>query len=356
MRTLQWTAGTRVSRLESGILTVIAGLLLITVTTPLPGQVVNKVGTSAAVFLRIPVGARGAALGSANVARADDPSVIFWNPGGLSRLEGLQIAMDYSLWLPGLDFSFMGITMPLGQLGTLGLQVTRLGTEEMEITTPAFPMGTGQSYTAASTVLGLSYGRNLTDRFSIGASIKFLQERIFNSIANGIAFDVGTLFTTPFNGIRLGVSIANIGTKLQMDGEDLNIRVDVAPDQAGNNQSIVGGLRTDRFEAPLTLRIGTTGDIIKFQDVRLSWMADGFSPNDNAASMNVGTELALFQDSIFLRGGYNDLFLEDNIRGLTLGAGARISWSGGNYFTLDYAYQDFRYLGGVNRFTFNLRL
>ena len=41
---------------------------------------VTKVGTSAAAFLRIPVGVRAGAMGSAFVAVADDASSMFWNP------------------------------------------------------------------------------------------------------------------------------------------------------------------------------------------------------------------------------------------------------------------------------------
>jgi long-chain fatty acid transport protein len=36
--------------------------------------------------------ARGNALGAALIARADDPSAIFYSPAGITRLPGLQIA------------------------------------------------------------------------------------------------------------------------------------------------------------------------------------------------------------------------------------------------------------------------
>ena len=36
--------------------------------------------------------ARGNALGAALIARADDPSAIFYNPAGITQLPGLQIA------------------------------------------------------------------------------------------------------------------------------------------------------------------------------------------------------------------------------------------------------------------------
>lgn len=318
-------------------------------------QTTSKVGTSAAAFLRIPVGARASSLGSAFSSMAEDASTLYWNAGGIARLPGTQLTFDHSNWLPGLDFSFAGVTMPLSGTMSIGVVATYLATEDMEITTPEYPMGTGESYNAASTSIGATIGSRLTDRFSIGGTAKIVQERIYNSTATGIALDIGTLFDSPFWGIRFGVSIANVGTKLQMSGEDLNVRVDIAPDQNGNNETIVGQLKTDRFDPPMVLRIGLSDELVDRDHFRLTWMLDSVNPNDNAPSMNLGLELGLFREAIQLRAGYNDLFIEESIRGFTFGGGVRLM-SGARRVSVDYAYQSFRYLGGVNRFTLNLSM
>ncbi|MFH0882473.1 MAG: PorV/PorQ family protein [bacterium] len=316
-------------------------------------QATTKVGTSAAIFLRIPVGARASSLGSAFSSQADDASVLYWNTGGISRLSGCHFIFDYSDWLPGLNFGFIGATLPIGGTLTMGAVATHLSTEEMEITTPDAPMGTGQTYDAASTSIGAALSSRLTDKFSIGGTIKIIQERIYNTSSTGLAFDVGTLFDTPFWGVRLGVSISNVGTKLQMRGEDLNVRVDIDPSQSGNNETIVGELKTDSFDPPMILRIGLSDEAFRTDHFRLTWMIDGVNPNDNAPSVNLGLEFGLFRDIIQLRCGYNDLFLEDSIRGFTVGTGIRMQ-TGTRGLTFDYAYQSFKYLGGVNRFTLNL--
>src|SRR5690606_34625226 len=49
---------------------------------------VSKRGTTAADFLGIPVGARATGMGSAITASVDDLSSLYWNPGGLSLLNG----------------------------------------------------------------------------------------------------------------------------------------------------------------------------------------------------------------------------------------------------------------------------
>lgn len=321
----------------------------------MPAQDVKKVGTSAAAFLQIPVGVRGTAMGSAFVAVADDPSAMYWNPGGIARLSRFALYVDHAPWLPGLTFNFVGLVLPVGSAGSIGLNVTALTTEEMLVTTIDQPMGTGETFSASSVAVGVTYARNLTDRFSIGANIKMVHESILNSSATGFMFDIGTLYDMPFPGIRLGVSIANFGTGLRIDGDDLNVRVDIAPDQQGNNQSIVGRLRTDDFDAPLYIRVGLSWDALKTANNRLTLAMDGLNPNDNAQSVNLGAEYALFDETLFLRGGFNDLFLPDREKGLTLGLGVHLPIAGDVQFRGGYAFQDFAHLDAVNRFTLELR-
>ena len=317
-------------------------------------QDVKKVGTSAATFLRIPVGTRGVAMGSAFVSIADDATAMFWNPGGMARLEKKAVLVDYAPWLPGLTFNYFGVVLPFDKLGTFGVNVTSLSTEDMLITTVEQPMGTGETFSANSFAVGIAYARNLTDRFSIGANVKFIREDILNSGASGFAFDIGTLYDTPFPNIRLGVSISNFGTNMRIDGEDLNIRVDIAPDQEGDSQSIVGRLRTDDFEAPLIMRVGLSWDALKLSNNRLTLAVEGSNPNDDAQSVNLGGEYALFGELLVLRGGFNDLFLDDREKGLTFGVGLNLKASGID-FSGGYAYQDFKNLDPVNRFSLEVR-
>jgi hypothetical protein len=329
-------------------------VLLLSIDNYLPAQEVVKSGTSAATFLRVPVGARGTSMGSAFVSVANDASAVFWNPGGVARMPNYALMVDFSSWLPGLSFSYFGVVLPTRSAGTLGVSVTALGTEEMDITTPEQPMGTGEKFDATSLAVAFTYARNLMERFSLGANVKYVNEKILNSSANGFAFDVGALYDTPFPNIRLGFSIANVGTKMQMSGEDLNIRVDIAPNQNGNNQSVTGSLNTGKFDMPLIMRLGLSWDAINTERSRLTLAADGINPNDNAQSVNVGAEFSTLNQMLVLRGGFNDLFLEQRETGLTLGAGVKAQLNSGLGFTADYAYQDFEHLGNISRFSFVL--
>jgi len=334
--------------------TIIVPTLLVLACHPGFAQDVKKVGTSAAVFLRIPVGVRGAAMGSAYVALADDASSMYWNAGGLARLDKVSVFVDHSPWLPGLDFNYFAFALPVRNVGTFGVNVTALTTAEMEVTTIDNPMGTGERFSASSVAVAVAYSRNLTDRFSIGVNLKYIREAILNSAATGFAFDIGTLYDTPFPRVRLGVSLSNFGTNLRIDGEDLNVRVDIAPEQAGNNQSVVGRLKTDPFTPPLIMRVGLSWDAIASEQTRLTLAVDGTNPNDNAQSLNLGGEVALFRETLLLWAGFNDLFLADREKGLTLGAGINLQTAGLEFFG-GYAFQDFKRLGAVNRFSLGLK-
>ena len=223
--------------------------------------------------------------------------------------------------------------------------------DEVEITTLQEQMGTGDKYDASSTAIALTYGRFLTDRFSIGGTFKFINERIWHSNANSIAFDVGTIFQMPFPGLRFGFCISNWGTKMQMTGEDLNVSVDAWPGIEGNNQSVVGQFKTGKFDTPLLMQVGLAWDAYNKNGNRLTLAVDGLNPNDNSQSVNFGVEGAFMNQQVILNAGYSELFLEEAEKGLTLGAGINTKILNSFKLRIGYAYQDFKHFSRMNRFT-----
>ncbi|MBN2011667.1 PorV/PorQ family protein [candidate division KSB1 bacterium] len=318
------------------------------------GQEVKKVGTSAAAFLRIPVGTKAIAMGSAFTAIADDGSAMFWNPGNIAPQTERTLFIHHSPWLPGLDFQYIGVLLPVQRIGVVGVNVVSLTSEDMDVTTPDAPMGTGETFNAASYAAGLAFASSLTDRFSIGANFKFIQERIYHSIAQGFAFDVGTMFVTPFKNVRFGVAISNIGTRMAMDGDDLNSYVDVAPTHEGNNPNIVAKMDTDSFDPPIMMRMGVSWDWWLSDASRVTFACDGVNPNDNAQYINLGIEWASFHEAVVLQGGFNELLLEEREKGMTLGGAIRLPSVSGVSLNVGYAFQEFRYLGSVNHFSVQL--
>src|SRR5208282_3523353 len=68
--------------------------------------------TSGADFLQIPSGARGAAMGGAFTAVADDVNALTWNPAGLSMLEYPEFGYLYMLYLGDTGYNFGGFALP----------------------------------------------------------------------------------------------------------------------------------------------------------------------------------------------------------------------------------------------------
>ena len=317
------------------------------------GRQVTKVGTTSADFLSVPVGARATAMGGAVSAVVNDGTSIYWNPAGLAGIRNGIFTVENAEWIADITFNYLSVILPAGS-GTMGFGVTALRTGEMEVTTEEQQDGTGETFRAGSYAFALSYGRSLTDRFSIGANVKLITEHISNSTANGVALDIGTLFTTPFRGIRLGASISNFGTKMKMSGDDLLVPVDIAPGMEGNNQSTRGRITTDPFDLPLMMRIGLAGEVYETGNSRITVAVDALNPNNNQQYVNVGSEIALLGEVVLLRGGYSELFLEDSERSFTAGAGLRYGF-GSLDVAFDYAYEAHENLNGVNRFTLMVR-
>lgn len=313
---------------------------------------VTKRGTTAAEFLSIPVGARAAGMGTAITASVDDATAIYWNPAGLASMTEGALTVEYAEWLADVDFAFVAFVYP-ASFGTIGLGVTTLQTPQMEVTTVEEQNGTGETFNAASYAVSLTYGRALTDRFSIGGAVKLINERIWNSTAGGIAFDVGTMFTTPFSGVRLGASITNFGSKMQIGGDDLLATIDVDPNAGGNNQSNRAYLKTDGFDLPLLMRIGLAGEVFESQQARLTLSVDALNPNNSKQFVNLGAEIGFLGDLVTLRGGYSELFLEDAVRSFTLGAGLRYRFAPLR-FVVDYSYEAQEFFTDVNRFTLSI--
>jgi hypothetical protein len=331
------------------LLFVITFIIAVVYTSAL--SQVTKTGTTAAKFLSIGIGPRANAMGGAFSSVASDASALYWNPAGIALLTEHQAMFTYTNLFKDLDIklNYLAVVLPTNGVGSFGLSVIALDYGDLPVTTENYPDGTGETFSASSYAFALSYARSVTENFSAGITVKYVKEGIMNSSAEGIAFDVGTVFTTPFYGIKFSSIITNYGSKMQMAGEDLLIRYDADPQRKGNNETVDAYYKTEQFELPLKLQIGLSRSFQFIEGQRLTIAVDATHPNDNAEYVNVGGELSMLDDLIFLRGGYKTLFLRDSQEGLTLGVGLHYTL-GVFSVGVDYAFQQYNFLGDTHSF------
>lgn len=329
------------------------GIVCLMLCVPAALRAQAKVGTSSAPFLGISIGPRAAAMGGAFSAVANDASSLYWNPGGISRLEKSNVMVTHTQWLLDTDFNWAGVVLNVGGGNALGLSVTQLDYGDEEVTDELNQEGTGARWSASDLAVALSYARTMTDRFSIGGSFKYIEQKIWNERASAVAFDVGLVFVTQFNELRLGMSISNFGADMKYDGKDLLKRIDTDPANSGNNETIVAALKTEDWPLPLFFRVGLAYDVIRSAKTKVTLAADALRPSDNTGVLNAGTEIAI-QDLLFLRGGYKSLFRDASEEGLTYGVGLKYNTGAAGIIHIDFAYADFGLLDNAKMFSLGL--
>ncbi|MGD9489782.1 MAG: PorV/PorQ family protein [Calditrichaceae bacterium] len=313
----------------------------------------NKVGTTAAPFLGIAVGPRAQAMGGAYVALANDVTAAYWNPGAIAGISENQVMISHTTWFLGTDFNWIGATFNLGSGNAVAISITQLDYGEEEITTTTEQEGTGRYWDAQDISASVSYSRALTDRFSLGGSLKYIGQNIWNESASAVAVDVGLLFVTGFNDMRLGMSISNYGTEMRMDGDDLLRQIDLDSENSGNNETLVARLKTEDYPLPIFFRIGVAYDLINTEMNRVTLAADALHPTDNVESVNVGAEYS-WKNMVALRAGYKSLFQEDTEEGLTFGAGLQYRMAGIGQVSLDYAFATYGILDDIQTFALSI--
>lgn len=290
----------------------------------------QKVGTTSAVFLKIGVGARAAGLGETYVSFPDDPTALYWNPGTLGFMKSLAISATHTAWLADIPYEHLALVVPQGAFAAWGIQIASLQTPYQEVTDELHPFGTGEYWHFADVLVGLAYGRQVSDRFSFGVGIKYLDETLWDLRARGLMLDLGTLYWVGYRDIKIGMSVANFGP-------------DIRPQ---------GGRPGEAFQAfplPVVFRAGISGTLL---GLTFAFQLD--KPSDDKELLKAGLEKRI--GPLALRAGYrlNGRPPGDFWSGLALGMGARVRWKGQAGLELQYAYTDWGHIGGVNRLSLAL--
>lgn len=309
-------------------------------------------GTTFGQFTLIEPSARAAGMGNAGVTLDEGIQGVFYNPAALGPVEAAQIQLSHGFWYAGIRYDYAAVAAPVRGLGNIYVSLTALNSGEIDVRTVDKPLGTGERYSVNDLAFGLGYGRQITSRFSAGLQVNFIAESIWRTSGKALGFNMGTVYRLHENGLRLGASLSNFGTKGTYSGDLLGVTWDQDPTANGDNGTLPASQLTDPFGLPVLFRVGI-GYPHKFgNNSELLLVADAFHPSDNTESVSVGGEWA-WKQTLAVRGGYQKLFQKDNALGPTLGVGVRAG-NGNPWFHVDYAWAAHNRLQDTHRITMSM--
>ena len=308
----------------------------------------QKVGAAGAQFLKIGIGARANAMGGAYSAVCNDLTSMYWNPAGLADIKSIAANFSYTQWFAGFGLNYGAISLPLGEHFTSALYAMSFSSDRIKMTTMEQQEGSG-SYTWSDVAVGATFAGYLTDQFSFGVTFKYIQTAFTGLSASGIAFDIGTMYNTGIQGIKLGFSINNLGTEQKFSGQDLQATKKLI--EQSNASPLDVQYLSSSYTIPLAFRAGATTDIINDENNRLLAEVDFIAMSDVSEQCAIGAEYT-WNNLLSIRGGY---LIGQYQFGLSGGFG--VNYIGGGFKgQIDYSINPTRNVGLVNRISIALTL
>ncbi|UCF79165.1 MAG: PorV/PorQ family protein [Candidatus Eiseniibacteriota bacterium] len=182
-----------------------------------PGEADELTGLT---FLKIGVGARAVAMGSAHVAVVRDATSLYWNPAGLALVEGLDLHLSHNEWFQDVRYEFLSIAKRWGAHG-FGAGFSGLYMDELERRDESGNFLGHFGYYDVAVWTG--WGMNVKPGVFVGTSVKMLIEQIDDVTATGFAVDLGTRYETPVPNLALGFGVFNVGPKMKFLTEEFDV-------------------------------------------------------------------------------------------------------------------------------------
>jgi hypothetical protein len=178
----------------------------------------------------------------------------------------------------------------------------------------------------------------MTDQFSFGASVRYIEESLDKLKMRGVMIDLGTYYWTGLGSTRFAVAVTNFGNDLAPDGEVVLV---------GNRTNS----EWQSFSPPTMFRIGFALEPYENDEHRITTSIQLNHPNDNSENVSLGAEY-VWNKMFFARAGYK---INVDEQDFTFGAGVNVPVSIAN-ISVDYAFANFARLGSAHRFSITLGL
>jgi len=301
----------------------------------------ERAGTSVFTFLKIRVGARVAGMANAGVSLSEDATSLYWNPAAAAQIgKKNNLTVSHTRWPAEIEYSYMGYIQQVSTNIFFGLSAGALYTDPMEITTEYQPYGTGEYFNYGDLFLGFTYSMKMTDRFSYGITLKYVEETLADLSMNNVLMDLGTYYWTGFKTLRFCVSLVNFGTQSRPGGTYTK------PLKEGGEKAEKYTL----FSPPTEFRIGSAIDLFESSNYKTMLSIQLNHPVDNAENFVFGVEESIF-GRFFIRTG--EIFNQED-RSFAVGGGVRLP-IGSLEFSADYSWSDFSVLGDIQKIQIAIR-
>ena len=138
----------------------------------------TKVGTSAAPFLGIGMGVKSIGMGGACTSVIGGSESMYWNPASIAKIKTKVFQVQSANWLVDSKLSTFSFSMPVLSNTSLGIFINYLNYGEEIVTTVDDEYGTGDLWNASDFVIGSVLSWKITDRFSLGSTLKYINSKI----------------------------------------------------------------------------------------------------------------------------------------------------------------------------------
>jgi hypothetical protein len=307
-------------------------LLLALLLAAAPAGAFRRAGTAGAQFLKLSLDARAAGLAGATAALPGaqrsgwcGAGNLGVNPAGLAGCLERSFCLSQERRFAGIRHGLLQLSRPLSEKSALALGLNWLQAPDQEITTLEQPEGTGATYHYGDFALGASLATRLTDRLSVGGTLRWIRQDLHRERAQGPALDLGLLLETGWRDLRLGLAAANFGPRLRLEGEDLLVL---------SEDGRPAFLEAQEFQLPLVFRAALADRLWSRDGQRLDAALQAEHPNDSRQNLRLGLEYA-WRERLLLRAGRH--FRRD-LEQAALGLGLALPLGEGRTLRLDYAW------------------
>ena len=294
----------------------------------------KKLAQTGMKFLQVSLDAKMAGMGDATTALDNlGVSGLFSNPASIARQTNFMEATTGQVrWIADINYYAGGVTIAPdnGNYGVLGISFMYVNYGDL-IGTIRNNQGYVETgiFNPNAYTLGVTYGKALNDKFSIGGSVKYALQNLTAGIVNitdaeltktnykpnSLIFDFGVLYHTGIQSLDFAAYVKNFSKDIQLERAQ------------------------EKYQLPLTFRVGfayNASDIFELDknEYSLQFAFDSVVPRDNVEEIDLGVEFK-FMNSFALRGGY--LSGKEGEYSMTYGLGFNKSIEGYS-LGFDYAY------------------